>query len=168
MIFSCSVNIVESKVCYYRRLINIHKVISWFHVSDGNMLCVQVFRMGVGNEGLFNFFALKVLCWFVPRMLQLIAICNHNIALVYINVTYVEFCFWDFIFQATFVGAKRRRTFSIKSLRTLALLCAAVFIGSAFVVTDYKKVYINLWSVQVSVGAVLYMIYLIFMNSWYG
>ncbi|CAO2818964.1 unnamed protein product [Amaranthus hypochondriacus] len=40
---------------------------------------------------------------------------------------------------ATFVGAKRRRTFSIKSLRTLALLCAAVFIGSAFVVTDYKK-----------------------------
>ena len=77
-------------------------------------------------------------------MLQLIAICNHNIALVYINVTYVEFCFWDFIFQANFVGAKRRRTFSIKSLRTLALLCAAIFIGSAFVVTDYKKVYINL------------------------
>ncbi|XP_021733476.1 uncharacterized protein LOC110700269 [Chenopodium quinoa] len=39
----------------------------------------------------------------------------------------------------TSFGSKRRRSFSIKSLPTLALLCAAVFIGSAFVITDYKE-----------------------------
>ncbi|KAL2935704.1 LexA repressor [Bienertia sinuspersici] len=36
-------------------------------------------------------------------------------------------------------GFKRRRPFHLKSIPTLALLCAAVFIGSAFVVTDYKE-----------------------------
>ncbi|CAO2826472.1 unnamed protein product [Amaranthus hypochondriacus] len=39
----------------------------------------------------------------------------------------------------TAIGAKKRRSFSIKSLPTLALLCAAVFIGSTFIVTDYKE-----------------------------
>ncbi|XP_010678991.2 uncharacterized protein LOC104894459 [Beta vulgaris subsp. vulgaris] len=39
----------------------------------------------------------------------------------------------------TSIGPKRRRSFSCKSIPTLALLCAAVFIGSAFVVTDYNQ-----------------------------
>lgn len=39
----------------------------------------------------------------------------------------------------TSVGPKRRKSFPLKSIPTLALLCAAVFIGSAFIVTDYKE-----------------------------
>lgn len=37
------------------------------------------------------------------------------------------------------VGPKRRRSLCCKPLPTLALLCAAVFIGSAFVVTDSQE-----------------------------
>ncbi|KAL9243088.1 hypothetical protein vseg_017018 [Gypsophila vaccaria] len=42
-------------------------------------------------------------------------------------------------FQLASMSAKRRRTFCCKPIPTLALLCAAVFIVSAFFVTDCKE-----------------------------